>query len=68
MSKSYALHIGLNQVDATHYNNWNGKLKHAKADAFAMHKITSNQNFNKQNILLTKKATRENILREALNC
>ena len=63
MPKSYALHIGLNQVDATHYNNWNGKLKHAEADAFVMHEITSNQSFDEQELLLTKKATRENVLR-----
>ena len=58
----YSLHIGLNQVETTHYNNWDGHLKHAEADAFAMYQIASNQGFKDSLILLTKNATRKKIL------
>jgi hypothetical protein len=51
-----ALHIGLNGVDATHYQGWDGTLAAREADARDIHAITSARGFS-SSMLLTKKAT-----------
>jgi subtilisin family serine protease len=62
MPNSYSLHIGVNQVNPQHYDGWEGRLKYAEADAFAMQQIASSQEFEAQDLLLTKNATRKKVL------
>jgi hypothetical protein len=66
MTKGYALTIGLNLVDPNHYvdgngDPWNGQLFGCEFDANDMAKIANINNF-KVITLLTKEATRNNVL------
>ena len=63
MSKGISLHIGLNFVDPNHYSGWDGELNACEFDANDMHMIADNQGF-KGKTLLTKKATRNNVVAE----
>ena len=56
MAIGISLHIGLNSVDATHYQGWEGKLAACEADAKDMAKLAKAQKF-KGATLLTKAAT-----------
>jgi hypothetical protein len=56
-----ALHIGLNEVDPTHYGGWNGPLNACEQDARDMADIAK-RNGMKATTLLTKKATRARAL------
>lgn len=65
MPKGIALHIGINEVDATHYKKnefegWAGALKGCEADALVMKSIAEAQGF-ETNLLLTKAATRASV-------
>jgi metacaspase-1 len=62
MAKGIALNIGLNSVDAKHYQGWSGKLTACEADANDMADLAKAQGFAATR-LLTKKATRNAVLR-----
>lgn len=53
---AYALHIGLNAVDAGHYNGWVGKLRGCEYDADDMAELARQQGFDTAK-LLTAAAT-----------
>jgi hypothetical protein len=55
-----AIAIGLNGVDLSKYNGWDGELNLCESDAEAMAKIARNQGF-QTTTLLTKKATLANV-------
>jgi len=58
MAKGYALHIGLNKVDPTHYaKSWEGKLRGCENDARAMAHISSSLGYQRVETLLTKDAS-----------
>ncbi len=61
MATGLALAIGLNSVDPEHYDGWSGELNACEADAEDMANIGTSQNF-KVTTLLTKEATRENVI------
>ncbi|MEA2884352.1 MAG: metacaspase [Bradyrhizobium sp.] len=62
MAKGMALHIGLNSVDANHYQGWSGPLNACEADANDMADLARTQGFAVSK-LLTKKATRDAVLK-----
>ena len=41
MARRVSIHIGLNSVDPTHYDGWDGKLQACEADANDMHAIAT---------------------------
>lgn len=57
MAKGISLHIGLNSVDAGHYQGWSGPLNACEADADDMQAIAKSRGFTPQ-VLLTAAATR----------
>lgn len=59
--KAIALHIGLNAVSAAAYAGWDGPLAACEADATDMAAIAKAKGM-KSTVLLTKKATRANML------
>ncbi len=61
MAKGMSLHIGLNAVDAGHYQGWSGELVACEADADDMEAIARKRDFATTK-LLTKKATRHAVL------
>lgn len=63
MPKGMALTIGLNSVDPKHYGGWSGDLNACEADAEDMADISTSTQF-KVKTLLTKAATRKNVLAE----
>lgn len=68
MPKGIALHIGINEVDATHYKKnltegWDGKLKGCEVDALVMKSIAEAQGFD-TTLLLSKEATRTAVKKE----
>ncbi|HMK50061.1 MAG TPA: caspase family protein [Thermodesulfovibrionales bacterium] len=63
MPKGLALTIGLNSVDPKHYGGWSGDLNACEADAEDMADISKSKKF-KVKTLLTKSATRKNVLAE----
>ena len=67
---TYALLIGVKEVDPTAYNNWNGKngCEGCEIDVATMQGILAKKSFDPKNItpLLTQNATRKNVL-DALN-
>ncbi|MFK7806792.1 MAG: caspase family protein [Saprospiraceae bacterium] len=70
MSKGISLHIGINSVDDTHYrtsifaaDGWNGALKGCEIDATALEQLAQSRGF-KTRKLLTKEATRKNVVAE----
>lgn len=60
MYKGVSLHIGINALNPSYYNNWTGKLNACESDAKAMQKIATQQGF-QTNLLLSETATRENV-------
>jgi metacaspase-1 len=60
-SKGKSLHIGLNAVSAAHYGGWSGELNACEFDAGDMAAIATSRKM-KPTVLLTKKATRSNVL------
>jgi len=57
MSKGISVHIGLNRVDPTQYEGWDGQLEACEADAKDMIALARKQKFKSHPLLLTKKAT-----------
>ncbi len=64
MANGYSLHLGLNSVDAAHYDGWDGPLSACEADAFSMEAICKAAGFEART-LVTADATRDGFLREA---
>lgn len=63
MSKKYSLSIGLNAVDPQSYDGeWNGALACCEKDARDVNSIAAVLGYDKKELLLTKNATRENVL------
>lgn len=58
MTKGISLNIGLNAVDAGHYQGWSGALRACEADADDMRAIASARSF-RSRLLLTSAATRD---------
>ena len=59
--RAYAIHIGLNAVDAAHYNGWHGTLAACENDARDMAAITRANLFD-VTLLLTQQATSTRLL------
>ena len=59
--RALSVHIGLNAVDPKHYAGWDGELVACEADANDMAALAAAQHI-KPTVLLTKKATRDNVL------
>jgi len=59
--KALSLHIGLNEVDGAAYGGWTGPLAACEFDANDMAAIAKSKSM-KPTVLLTKKATRSNVL------
>jgi hypothetical protein len=51
MASGISLHIGLNSVDATHYQGWSGRLKACEADAQSMQQIAHDRGLAAQTLL-----------------
>lgn len=64
MAKGISLHIGLNRVDPSHYDGWEGPLFACEADALDMQKLAEKEKFSEQTVLLTQEATYERVTRE----
>ena len=62
MPKGHALVIGLNSVDPNHYDGWDGALKVCEADAKKIITYLKKQKFGSITKLLTKEATRPNVI------
>ena len=62
MPKGHALVIGLNSVDPNHYDGWDGALKVCEADANKITTYLKKQKFGSVTKLLTKEATRPNVI------
>ncbi len=60
-AKGVSLHIGLNAVSAAAYGGWDGPLAACEFDANDMADIAKSKEM-KSTVLLTKKATRSNVL------
>lgn len=56
-----SLHIGINEVSAAHYEGWTGPLAACEFDAHDMAALARSQGM-KSTLLITKKATRANLL------
>lgn len=65
MPKGNSIHIGLNEVDPSQYNGWNGQLQACEADALDMRDIATARGFS-PTVLLTKEATAQTVT-DALN-
>ena len=61
MVRGVSLHIGINEVDASHYAGWSGTLEACERDADAMHAIATQQGF-ESSLLKTKSATRAAVI------
>src|SRR5579862_4558993 len=61
-AKGISLHIGLNAVDASAYQGWDGQLRACEADAASMLAIAKAQNYAASESLLTRKATADSVL------
>jgi hypothetical protein len=62
MPKGHALVIGINRVDPNHYDGWDGALKVCEADANKIAAYLKKQKFGSVTKLLTKEATRPNVI------
>lgn len=63
MAKKFSLSIGLNSVDPKAYNGeWDGALACCEKDARDINKLAVTLNYDKTKVLLTKNATRANVL------
>lgn len=59
--QAQSLHIGINEVSAAHYEGWTGPLAACEFDAHDMAALAQSRGM-KSTLLLTKKATRANLL------
>lgn len=53
MSNAYSLHIGLNNVDPTHYDGWNGQLYCCENDALFYHELAEKAGIKNRKLLLS---------------
>jgi hypothetical protein len=63
LPQGISIHIGLNQVDANHYNGWAGQLRACEADAGDMVRIAGAKGFDESTKLLTRDATADAVTR-----
>jgi metacaspase-1 len=61
MPQGISIHVGLNEVDPSHYQGWNGKLVACEFDADDMQELAEANGFQTQK-LLTKDATADALL------
>jgi hypothetical protein len=61
MPKGYAIVLGLNHVDPSHYDGWDGALAQPENDAVAIHKIASDNGLISK-IFLGNDVTRDNVI------
>jgi hypothetical protein len=61
MAKGISLHIGMNQIDPSHYQGWSGSLNACAADAEDMQLIAVNSGFQAR-VFINDGATRETVL------
>ncbi len=59
--QAHSLHIGINEVSAAHYEGWTGPLAACEFDAHDMAALAESRGM-KSTLLITKKATRANLL------
>jgi metacaspase-1 len=59
--QAHSLHIGINEVSAAHYEGWTGPLAACEFDAHDMLALAQSRGI-KSTLLITKKATRANLL------
>ena len=59
--QAHSLHIGINEVSAAHYEGWTGPLAACEFDAHDMSALAQSRGI-KSTLLITKKATRANLL------
>jgi len=65
MGKKYSLSIGLNLVDPKAYDGeWDGALACCEKDAEDISKVAVSLSYDKNDLLLTKSATRNNVLKK----
>ena len=65
MGKKYSLSIGLNLVDPKAYDGeWDGALACCEKDAEDINKVAVSLSYDKNDLLLTKSATRNNVLKK----
>ncbi len=62
MTRGITLSIGLNAVDPKKYDGWSGELNACEADAQDISEIAKSQNFEQVITLLTKNATRRQVM------
>lgn len=65
--KGIALAIGIDSVDPTHYNGWDGKLTICEKDAKDVKKTIAEGEGYETEILLTTEATRDNVIKSIKN-
>lgn len=58
----YAVTIGINEVNASHYAQWYGKLNAAESDADAMQRLLTASGFTPEPALRAKQANRANVI------
>jgi metacaspase-1 len=63
MARAISVHVGLNSVDPTHYNGWDGALDACEADATAMEAIARSRGFETKK-LLSRHATADAVIGE----
>ncbi len=61
MARGISLHIGLNKVDPTHYDGWDGSLNACELDANDLRQIADDRGF-ESTILLTAEATADAVV------
>lgn len=61
MPKGVSIHIGLNSVDAAHYQGWDGQLTACEFDAQDMLAIAKSKGFASTQLILTQDATSANV-------
>jgi hypothetical protein len=64
MAHGMSLHVGLNTVDASKYNGWDGRLVACENDARDMELLAREAGFTDRTVLLTADATVENVTAE----
>jgi metacaspase-1 len=64
MAKGISVHIGLNTVDPSHYDGWDGELNACEFDARDMEALAKSRGIDDRTVLLTKDATSETVIAE----
>lgn len=66
MPSGYSLHLGLNSVNPSHYDGWDGELGGCESDASDMASIAHSQRYTTRKVLLTQQATADAFIEEML--